>query len=227
MADEQVSSTVLLIDSAELVRRAIRQLLEAAFRVVGDYPHRPGAVALAAAARPDLIVIDPETEDGLSFEIIGDLVAASPQSRILILTAARDPRVCTHSVMMGAAGVVSKREPPAVLFTALRKLTAGEVWLDRMRTAIVFSEVARRQRSEALVDTKVRTLTRRERDIVQGICDGLRNKDVAARFFISEATVRNHITSILNKLGLSSRVELMRFAFDTGLIEIGRSQSRS
>jgi DNA-binding NarL/FixJ family response regulator len=214
-------ATVLLIDPEELVRRGIRQLLETQpqFRVIADASERNEAVAVASAERPDLIVLDPETEEGFSFSIIEDLVDVSPTSRILILTATRDPSLCTRSMMMGAVGIVSKHQPAEVLFTALGKLRDGQVWLDRIRTADVLNRLARRRREHDSVDPKVRTLTRREREIVNCVCEGLRNKALGERLFISEATVRNHLTSILDKLQLSSRLDLVLFAFRHRLVE--------
>jgi DNA-binding NarL/FixJ family response regulator len=214
-------ATVLLIDREDLVRRGIRQLLESQpqFRVIADASQRNEAVALASSERPDLIVLDPETEQGVSFSIIEDLVDASPKSRILILTSARDSSLCTRSMMMGAVGIVSKREPAEVLFTALDKLQEGQVWLDRMRTAAVLTQFARRRREEDVTDAKIRTLTRREREILTCVCEGLRNKELGERLFISEATVRNHLTSILDKLQLCSRLDLVLFAFRYGLVD--------
>ncbi|MET0214156.1 MAG: response regulator transcription factor [Vicinamibacterales bacterium] len=209
------STTVLLIDNHELVRAGVRRVLESCgrFRVVGDSPHGREVVALVATAQPEVIVLDPDTGDGVSLEVIGDLVEAASGSRILILTSLRDPHLCSRSVMLGAVGMVSKAEPPEVLFKAITKLSEGEAWLDRSKTAALLTAVVRRRRNEDPVDAKVQTLTRREREVIAGICEGLRNKELADRLAISEATVRNHVTSILDKLELSNRFDLVVFTF--------------
>lgn len=215
------ATTVFLIDNHELIRRGVRQVLESRrdLRVIADSPHRPDVVTIAAAEQPDVIVLDPDTGDGVSLDLIPDLIEAAAHSRILILTNLRDPHVCARSIMLGAVGMVYKHEPPEVLFKAIDKLQHGEVWLDRVKTAAVLSEAVRRRREEDPIDAKVQTLTKREREIIGGICDGLRNKELADRLFISEATVRNHVTSILDKLGLANRFDLVVFAFRHRLVE--------
>ncbi len=209
------TTTVLLIDSHELVRQGIRYVLESegTFRVVADAPHRRDAVAIAAAQQPDVIVLDPDTDDGISLDLISDLMGVAAHSRILILTDARDPHVCTRSVMAGAVGVVHKTATADVLFKAIKKLQHGEVWLDRANTAAALSAAVRHRHEEDPIDVKIHTLTRREREIVDAICEGLRNKEVADRLCISEATVRNHVTSVLAKLELADRFDLVVFAF--------------
>src|SRR5262245_18575656 len=114
-------TTVLLIDDHELVRRGVRQLRQScdSVRVVADSPYRRDAVAIAAAELPDVIVVDPDTGDGVSLELIAELMDAASQAPILLLTSVRDPHVCARSVMLGARGVVDKREAPDVLFKAI------------------------------------------------------------------------------------------------------------
>ena len=95
---------------------------------------------------------------------------------------------------------------------------AGEIWLDRANTAEVLVRVARRRRTEDLEGAKIATLTRREHEIIALVGEGLKNRLIAVRLFISEATVRNHLTSILDKLGLSDRFELAVYAYRVGLV---------
>src|SRR5262249_41443726 len=221
------STTVLLIDNHEVVRSGLRRVLESrdSVRVVADAPYRSDVVAIAAAEHPDVIVVDPDTGDGVSLDLIANLMDVASQARILVLTSVRDPYVCAQSVMLGAHGMVDKCETEEVLFKAITKLQSGEVWLDRSRTAAVLSQVVRRRRDEDLVDLKIQSLTAREQEIIGLICDGLRNKEAADRLFISEATVRNHVTSILDKLDLANRFDLVVFAHRHRLIERTSSSS--
>jgi DNA-binding NarL/FixJ family response regulator len=214
-------TTVLLIDNHELVRCGIRYLLESRsdLQVVGDAPYNHEVVSLAAAERPHVIILDPDNAEGVSLEIIGDLCEAANTSRILILSNLRDASVCTRSMMLGAVGMLDKRESPDVLFKAINKVRAGEVWLDRARTAAVLTHAVRRRREQSPFETKVESLTKREREIIAGICEGMRNKELAERLFISEATVRNHVTSILNKLELANRFDLVVFSFRHRLVD--------
>jgi DNA-binding NarL/FixJ family response regulator len=111
-------------------------------------------------------------------------------------------------------GLVLKDKATEVLIKAIERVHAGEVWLDRSLTASVLSELslAETRKSNPEAD-KVATLTGREREIVELVSQGLKNKQIAERLFISEATVRNHLTSILSKLDLSDRFELALYAY--------------
>jgi two-component system, NarL family, nitrate/nitrite response regulator NarL len=215
-------STVLLVDSHELVRRGIRFVLESRdFHVLGESRCcREDAVPLAARAQPDVIIMDPDTgpEQGASLDLIGDLASAAERSPILILTTRRDAAMCARSMVLGASGVMYKHEPADVLFKALDRLHAGEVWLDRGKTAGVITHLVKRRKDVSSMDARIETLTKREREVIAGICDGLRNKELGERLFISEATVRNHVTSILDKLGLANRFDLVVCAFRHRLV---------
>jgi DNA-binding NarL/FixJ family response regulator len=179
------------------------------------------AVRLAGELQPDVIILDPDTGEGVSLDIIGNLMEASGRSHILVLTTQRDPTLCARSMMLGAVGMMYKHEPAEILFKAIGRLQAGEVWLDRGKTAGVLTLMARRRREIDSCEAKVATLTKREREIVAAVCEGLRNKEIADRLFISEATARNHLTSILDKLGLASRFDLVVFAFRHRLVKDG------
>jgi len=203
------------------VRLGIRCLLEAHdFPVLGAASHAE-AVTLAGQLQPAVIILDPDTGSDVALDLIGDILEAAARSRILVLTSQRDPTLCARAMMLGAAGMMSKRESADVLFKAIRSLQAGEVWLDRARTAGVMMQMARRRREIDSSEARIETLTKREREIVGVICEGLRNKQIADRLCISEATARNHLTSILDKLDLTSRFELVVFAFRHGLADAG------
>ncbi len=210
--------TVLLIDNQDLVRLGIRCLLESHdFPVLGAAPHAE-AVKLAGELQPAVIILDPDTGSDVALELIADMLEVAARSRILVLTSQRDPTLCARSMMLGGAGMMYKHEPADVLFKAIGRLQAGEVWLDRARTAGVLTQMVRRRRDIDSSEARIETLTKREREIVAVICEGLRNKQIADRLCISEATARNHLTSILDKLGLASRFDLVVFAFRHGLM---------
>jgi DNA-binding NarL/FixJ family response regulator len=118
----------------------------------------------------------------------------------------------------GAMGVFMKDQTGDVLGRAIRKVHAGELWLDRTRTANVVSRLTGGRRDEEFESAKVQSLTGREREIVALVADGLTNKRIAERLFISEATARNHLTSILGKLELTDRFQLAVYAYRRGLV---------
>ena len=215
--------STVLIDSHELVRRGIRFVLEQRdVHVLGESRCcREDAVPLAAQTQPDVIIMDPATgdKDGTSLDLIRDLAQAAERSRILVLTNHRDAAISAQSIALGASGVMYKHEPAHVLFKALDRLQAGEVWLDRGKTAAVLTHLSKRREVSAM-DARIDTLTKREREIISGVCDGLRNKELGDRLCISEATVRNHVTSILDKLGLANRFDLVVCAFRHKLVHL-------
>lgn len=205
---------VVLLAHWPVVRAGLRRLLEQHedVEVVAEYCST--AEALNGRARCDVIVVDPDCEE-ISLRAVSALAAVC-ESRILVFTSATDPRVCTRAIELGAAGIVSKDAAASVVVRAVLKVHAGELWLDRAKTAAVLSRAMRKGRDPE--SAKIDSLTRREREIVALVGEGLRNSGIAERLFISEATVRNHLTSILSKLELADRFDLAVYAFRHELI---------
>lgn len=209
---------ILLISDMLLDRAGLRHVLNASgIVVIGEAGNCEEAVSLAARERPDVILIDLDLRSD-AFKCVGEIVAATANSRIVALS--DRTRAADHHVLveLGATGLVLKNERPEVLIKAIRKVHGGEVWLDRTITAQVLGRIARRRHTEDVEAAKIATLTRREREIVTLVGEGLKNGAVAERLFVSEATVRNHLTSILSKLGVSDRFELAVYAFRQGLV---------
>lgn len=205
---------VVLLAHWPVVRAGLRRLLEqhGGVEVVADYASTDEA--LGGHPRCDVIVVDPDCEE-VSLRAISALAAVC-ESRILVFTSATDARVCTRAIELGASGVVSKDASASVVVRAVLKVHAGELWLDRAKTAAVLSRAMRRGRDPEVL--KIGSLTKREREIVGLVGEGLRNSAIAERLFISEATVRNHLTSILSKLELADRFDLAVYAFRHELI---------
>jgi two-component system nitrate/nitrite response regulator NarL len=213
------SISVCLISDRLIERAGLRQTLDGSCIVlVGEAATREEAVALVSRERPNVVVVDLDLQSD-TFECIADLVSAAPGSRVIVLSdrarSADHPRL----VELGASGLVLRHERPDVLIKAIKKVHAGEIWLDRTSTAVVLARVIRRRQAEDGEAAKIATLTRREREVIVLIGEGLKNNAIAERLFISEATVRNHLTSILDKLGLSDRFELAVYAFRQGLVQ--------
>lgn len=208
---------ILLVDDHVIVRAGLRMLIEnhKGMVVVGEAGSRADALAIAARDKPTVILLDLDMgkESGLDF--LRELLDASPGVRVVMLTGVRDPDAHRRAVLLGAMGLVLKDTAAEVLIKAIEKVHAGEVWLDRSLTASVLSEMsnASQNRKEDPEAEKIRSLTSREREIVGLVCEGLKNRQIGDRLFISEATVRNHLTSILSKLELSDRFELALYAY--------------
>lgn len=210
---------ILLVDSQIVVRSGLRALLESrpGLEVVGEVGNHSDSIAMASREHPDLILITLNEDSDL--DILPELVNSSEEPRILVLTSIRDPKVHQRAVRLGATGVVLKDTPAEILFKAINKVHLGEVWLSRSITANVLTKLVRMNDEMDVESRKIATLTQREREIVSLIGEGLKNKQIASRLFISEATVRHHFTSIFDKLDVSDRLELIIYAYRYGLIK--------
>ena len=207
---------IIVLATYPVVRAGLRSLLEKqeGLQVIAESGSAADAIAIAQREEADVVLLDPDTDE-VSLHAVA-AVAEGCRCRILVFSAATAPGVYARAIELGAAGVVSKDQTPELLARAVRKVHAGELWLDRAKTASVLSQVTRRRQDPEVL--KIESLTRRERELIALLGEGLKNSAVAERLFISEATVRNHLTSILSKLGLANRFELAIFAFRHHLI---------
>jgi two-component system nitrate/nitrite response regulator NarL len=214
---------ILLIDQHTLVRAALRFLLDNQPGLTVVAEAAPGADALAAAARerPDLIVLDLARASRSCLTLLSELRGAAQDARILVLTDGGDPEASHHAVRLGALGLVDTASPAADLVTAVETVATGEVWLSPTLLAGVLRTMARQGEAKAptIEETRIATLTARERQVVALSGEGLKNRQMAERLFISEATVRHHLTSIFAKLGVADRLELVRYAYQHGLAQ--------
>jgi two-component system nitrate/nitrite response regulator NarL len=187
--------------------------------VVAEAGTRAEAVQAATRVQPDIMLLDLDMggESGLSF--LPDLFDAARKAKILVLTGVRDPEVHRRAVRAGARGVVFKEKAVDVLIKAIDKVHGGEIWLDRALSTSLLEELSRP--SAALEDdpetARINTLSTREKEIIRVTALGLRNKEIAGQLFITDVTVRHHLTSIYGKLGVADRFELAVYAFRHGL----------
>ena len=208
---------ILLIDDHAVMRLGLRTLIEnqQGLKVVGEASGRPDALELAEREQPDIILLDLSLPGTDGVDLIPELQAVAKEARILVLTGVLDPEAHKRAIHLGAMGVVLKEKAPEVLIKAIEKVHEGEVWLDR---AMVANVVGQRSRFREIKKddpeaAKIATLTEREREVVALIGEGLRNRQIADRLFISEGTVRNHLTTVFNKLEVSDRFELLIFSY--------------
>ena len=213
-----VAIKVLLVSDLLMMRQALRLLLEAnGCAVVAEVARCEEATDAAGNLVPDIFLVDVDS-GAATLECLDELVSTHP-GRIIALA---HPGIVPDQAKLiehGAAGVVLKNQPLAVLIKAITKVHAGEAWLDRANTARLLTRITRRRREEHSEAEKIARLTAREHEIIALVGEGLKNAVIAERLFISEATVRNHLTSILDKLGVSDRFELAVYAFRQGLVE--------
>jgi DNA-binding NarL/FixJ family response regulator len=214
---------VIVICDMLLLRAGIRHILQqSGIQVLSEANTYQEALQLAGSAPPDIVLIDVDSPAG-EYDNLRALAEATPHSRIIAL--ADEELDLNHPILVefGGMGVVMKRQAPEQLIKAIMKVHAGEFWWDRIHTADLVNRLVRRRRSEDVENTKIATLTKREHEIVR-LGEGLKNSAIGERLFISEATVRNHLTSILDKLGLADRFELAVYAFKNGLVHYDRKR---
>jgi DNA-binding NarL/FixJ family response regulator len=212
---------VLIVDDHEVVRAGLRMLIEshAGLALAGEAGTRAEALAAAARDRPDVIVLDLDLGGENAVDDIPELLATAPGARVLVLTGVRDPELHRRAVRLGAMGVVRKEKAAVVLLAAIERVHAGEAWLERGMIGSLLSEM-RRPQAAAPADpeqARIATLTKREREVIVLAGQGLKNRQLAQRLSISETTVRHHLTSIFDKLGVGDRLELVIFAYRHGL----------
>jgi two-component system nitrate/nitrite response regulator NarL len=213
---------VLLIDDHVVMRTGLRLVIESqpGLLVVGEARNRAEALQIAEREQPDIILLDLDLGDESGLAFLPDLLDTAPGARVIVLTGIDDVQEYRRAVRLGALGLVLKEQALGVLVQAIEKVHAGEAWLDSALVASILAEAAReRSRAADPEADKIATLTTREREVIVLVCEGLKNKQIAARLFISETTVGHHLTSIFSKLGVATRLELVTYAYRHGLAQ--------
>jgi two-component system nitrate/nitrite response regulator NarL len=154
-------------------------------------------------------------KDGLS--VLENVNFDSLPTRVIVLTAAEDDRDIVRAMRLGARGVVLKQSASDLLVKSIRKVHQGEIWLDNRMTAEVINAFKKSSEGGGRKDKPL--LSDREREIVQLVAQGFRNREIGEKLFISEQTVKNHLHNIFDKLGVSDRLELALYAIHHRLIE--------
>jgi two-component system, NarL family, nitrate/nitrite response regulator NarL len=211
---------LVLVESHRLVREAFQCLLQAKGNivVVGEGGSAQELFDAVEAHRPDVALLSLDASNERDMALLRELPELSQRVRTVVLISDVDPAVHARAIQLGALGIVPKTYSGQLLIKAVEKVHAGELWLDRAQTADVVNRLTNKGTEKDPDSTKIASLTPRERQIVALVTEGLKNKGIAERLFISEATARNHLTSILDKLELSNRFQLAVFAFRKGLV---------
>ena len=212
---------ILLVDDHKTMLWGLERLIQAegpSFTLVGSASDGAEATALCATLHPDIVLLDLDLKGSSSIDFLPALVA-NGSTRVVILSANRDQGTLAAAVKAGARGVVSKEAPTDDVLLAVRKVHGGELWLDQsLMQALLGQLVAPAPKADPEAE-RIGTLTARERDVIGMIVQGkgALNKDLAERAFISERTLRNHLTTIYQKLDVANRLELYVYAIKHGL----------
>ena len=211
---------ILVVDDHEVVRTGLRAALEDAgdLAVVGEAATAEEAIGRARALRPDLVLMDVrlgQEGDATGIEACRAIRSELPATRVLMFSSYSEREAVVASILAGAAGYVTKNVGRAQLMEALRAVAKGESLLDSKVTGLVLDRLKQLSAQKQAPDDP---LSPREREVLALIARGLTNRQIATELVISEHTARNHVASILDKLGLSRRAEAAAYAARLGLL---------
>jgi DNA-binding NarL/FixJ family response regulator len=201
---------VYLLDDHEIVRRGIRELLEGEgdIVVVGESASAQEAARRIPALHPDVAILDGRLPDGSGIDVCRQVRSVDPGIKGLILTSFDDDDALFAAIMAGASGYLLKQVGGTDFLHAVRRVAAGQSMLDPAMTAQVLDRIRNGPRE----DPELGVLTPQERRILELVAEGLTNREVARRMYLSEKTVKNYVSSVLGKLGLTSRTQAAVFA---------------
>ncbi|MEU1880068.1 response regulator transcription factor [Streptosporangium sp. NPDC020072] len=220
--------TVALVDDEAMIRTGLRLVLsgEPDIEVVGEASDGAEALELVARTRPDVVLIDVRMPRMNGLEASHRLVRDHPDSKVIVLTTFDEDEYVTAALRAGVSGFLLKVAPPEQLVTALRTVAAGDGLLDpavTLRVIAAFADWPASARDTGR-PSELDTLTGRETDVLKLLARGLTNIQIAGRLHLGEATVKTHLSRILMKLGLTTRVQAAVYAYESGLVRPGEQR---
>jgi DNA-binding NarL/FixJ family response regulator len=208
---------IVIADDHPLVLQALENMLGAENDMEVAATCRDGESTLEAVRRlsPDILLLDLTMPKLDGIEVLERLRAEGQSTNVVVFTGTMDERRALDCLRLGVSGVVLKEAPSEKLLQALRRVAAGELWLEKQSYSQAMSLMLRRENTNRYLAT---LLTHRELDILVLTAQGMRNREIAQRLVITEGTVKMHLHHIFEKLGLQGRAELIRYAHQNGLV---------
>ncbi len=211
---------VMLVDDHKSLLWGLSKLIEGAapdFELAGTASDPDEALETARRAEPDVVLLDLDLDGRSSFDILPDLLAQRGL-KALILSGHRDPLLRQQAMMLGASGFIGKDQPAQTILTAIERVQAGELWIDRASIGQVLSALTRAEPCDPEAE-RIASLTHKERDIIATLArsEGKPNKVLADQLSMAEHTLRNHLSTIYAKLGVRTRLALYMYAMRHGL----------
>jgi DNA-binding NarL/FixJ family response regulator len=216
---------VLIADDQGIVRDGLRMILEAQedIEVVGEAVDGLDALQLSRELQPDVVLMDIRMPKLDGIEATRRLVGEGAPSRILVLTTFGEDNYVYEAMRAGASGFLLKDSERRHLLHAVRVVAAGNELLDPAITRRLIEQLTRRPPRVDGVPVELEELTERELAVTELVARGLSNAEIAAKLIVSEATVKSHVASILRKLGLRDRVQVVIRAYESGFVEPGET----
>ena len=210
---------VLIADDDNLMRAGLVELLSAdsSIEIVGKASTGQEAVERTRRLDPDVVLMDVRMPDLDGIDATRQLTRAAPRTRVLILTTFEQDDYIFGALRAGASGFLLKRTPPEELIAAVHAVAAGDSLLSPSVTRRVIDRVAQQPTPDLADRAKVHELTPREREVLDLVARGLSNREIARELVVEESTIRTHVKRILMKLELRDRVQIVIFAYETGV----------
>jgi len=208
---------ILLVDDHEVVRLGLKALLERQphFEVVAEASTARDAVEKVETFSPDVVVMDIRLPGGSGIEACEEIVERFPNSKVIMLTSYAEDEMLFQAIRAGAAGYVLKQIGGDDLVRAIEAVSRGEAMLDPAVTQRIFQEVRKAAKEEEA--SAFSALTQQEKHVLLLVSEGKTNREIAKALFLGEGTVRNYVSSILSKLGVSNRAEAAAYAVEHNL----------
>ena len=210
---------LLIADDDDLMRAGLAELLssDSSIDIVGEAATGREAVGRARRLDPDVVLMDVRMPDLDGIAATRELASAAPRARVLILTTFEQDDYIFGALRAGASGFLLKRTRPEELITAVHTIAAGDSLLSPPVTRRVIDRMAQQPTPELADASKLDDLTPREREVLGLLARGLSNSEIARELVVEESTIRTHVKRILAKLGLRDRVQIVIFAYETGV----------
>lgn len=223
MNDSENTIKIFLVDDHQSFSEGLAMLINTnkpAMRVIGTAGNREDAFQAIVETKPDIILLDVDLGEDNGLDILPELLGKI-NAKIIILTGIRDPVIHQKAVIKGASGVLQKTDSAQTILKAIKKVYDGEIWINSEILNQVLNQLTRPNKLNTTntEQQKIASLTSREREIIAALVnyDSSTNKAIARQMFISDSTLKNHLTAIYDKLGLKNRVELLKFALSNNL----------